>query len=308
MSSSHADDPPVPRGFRSDPAPAGTLGRPQPDPLAIQVGPREFFARLQETLGRARETTSPLGVMLVEIDGFAAHLGQIPGRTRDAMLERVTRAMRDVLRRGDCFTQLNDGRLAVLLEGAGRGKTRAAGGSLRSRVEALASAETSEWPVTVTIGGACRPADGDTSGELLRRAEEALGEARRLGRNRVWCYVRRPRVSVRTPVYMDALASERLGTTLDLSDSGLFLETGEPIPVGLRLAISLELPGIEPRLPLVARVVRVVRREEDGEQGSWAVGLEFESYGPGSRRLLDTFIGQSLVAGRAYAPDDPDME
>jgi two-component system cell cycle response regulator len=39
--------------------------------------------------------------------------------------------------------------------------------------------------VTVSIGIACRQGDDDTPEELLARADEALYEAKRSGRNRV---------------------------------------------------------------------------------------------------------------------------
>jgi diguanylate cyclase (GGDEF)-like protein len=277
-------------------------------PFASPSGPagcdRRFFASFDDALRRARDRKEPLGLLLVEIDGFAARFGQLAPQTREALLRRVGGNVETILSERDAYTRWRDERLAVLLQGAGRGKTRAVGGRLRSLVEQSEGDQEGDWPITVTIGGACHPADGDTLPELFRRAEDALGEARRLGRNRVWCYVRRPRVPVVAPVHVDGPDAAILGMTRNVSDSGLFLDTSNPVPEGLSLALSIPLPG----LPAPIRCVgRVVRQTLDPLGVVHGLGIEFESYGSGAKRLLDTFVGRALVEGRVdYPPLDED--
>jgi diguanylate cyclase (GGDEF)-like protein len=267
-------------------------------------GDRRFFASFDDALRRARDRKEPLGLLLVEIDGFAARFGQLAPQTRDALLRRVGGHVERILSERDAYTRWRDERLAVLLQGAGRGKTRAVGGRLRSLVEQSGHDQEGDWPITVTIGGACHPADGDTLPELFRRAEDALGEARRLGRNRVWCYVRRPRVPVVAPVHVDGPEAALLGMTRNISDSGLFLDTSNPVPEGLSLALSIHLP----ELPAPIRCIgRVVRQTPDPLGVVHGLGIEFESYGSGAKRLLDAFVGRSLVEGRVdYPPLDAD--
>lgn len=311
-----ANSPSDPRGGSGGPGPGQELtGAPSHEldhtwpgaPAAEGRGAtRSFFARFDDALRRARERKEPLGLLLVEIDGFAARFGQLEARTRDALLARVGARIEDLLSERDAYTRWHDERLAVLLQGTGRGRTRAVGGRLRSLVEQSGQPGSGDWPITVTIGGACHPADGDTLPELFRRAEDALGEARRLGRNRVWCYVRRPRVPVQAPVRIDGPDAALLGTTRNVSDSGLFLESLNPVPEGLSLALSIELPDLPAPIRCIGRVVR-----QTADPGGTLIGLgiEFESYGPGAKRLLDTFVGRSLVEGRVdYPPTDTDGE
>jgi diguanylate cyclase (GGDEF)-like protein len=271
-----------------------------PPERGLKQGDPSFFARVDEALRRSVARGEPLGLLLVEVDGFAARFGQLPPQARDGLLGRVTGAIEQVLTDKDAYTRWRNERLVILLEGAGRGKTRAVGGRLRSLVEQGCGAGSPEdWPITVTIGGSCHPADGETLPELFRRAEDALGEARRLGRNRVWCYVRRPRVPVEAPVHLDGPQREQVGIARDISDSGLFLQTETVLPEGLRLALSIELPGLSSPIRCVGRVIRLARDERGATQG---LGIEFQSYGPGARRLLDTFVGRALVEGRVDCP------
>jgi diguanylate cyclase (GGDEF)-like protein len=281
------------------PPPRGETGASRP----AGDGEAPFFARVDDALRRAIDRGEPLGLLLVEVDGFAARFGQLPPQARDGLLERVTGSIEHVLSERDAYTRWRNERLVILLEGAGRGKTRAVGGRLRSLVEQGGHASSPEdWPITVTIGGACHPADGETLPELFRRAEEALGEARRLGRNRVWCYVRRPRVPVEAPVRLDGPGREWLGITRDISDSGLYLETDNDLPEGLRLALSIELPDMPSPIRCIGRVIRHSQAVGGNRNG---LGVEFESYGQGARRLLDTFVGRALVEGRVDCPTLP---
>ena len=128
--------------------------------------------------------------------------------------------------------------------------------------------------------------------DLLSRATEALDEARSLGRNRVWCYMRRPRVPLRTPVYLEGSSPLLLGFSQDLSPSGLFVATPSPIDVGMRCALSFPLPTAAGNVHVIGRVVRTVPAAPEAavELRLPGMGVEFERFGPKDRHAIEAYL------------------
>ena len=115
-----------------------------------------------------------------------------------------------------------------------------------------------------------------------------------MGRNRVWCYLRRPRVSLEVPVYFEGSASLLVGYTRDLSPSGVFVQTAAPIDIGMRCALTFNLPGRDDRIHVIGRVVRTVPAEtvfEAREVRIPGMGVEFERFGGKcDRRAIDAYV------------------
>ena len=149
--------------------------------------------------------------------------------------------------------------------------------------------------VTVSIGAASFPADADSDSELFDRSLEALDEARSMGRNRVWCYLRRPRVPLEVPVYFDGSDPLLVGYARDLSPSGIFIQTASTIDIGMRCALAFPIPGREGRVHVIGRVVRTVPPAGDDylqDEGRVpGIGIEFERFGGrGDRRAIDAYV------------------
>ncbi|RMG48211.1 MAG: diguanylate cyclase [Acidobacteria bacterium] len=254
----------------------------------------KFHERLREAFARARLSGQPLAVLIVDIDGYSLLEGKVGQATGSDVLRRAGGILRAMVRQDDMVARLEKDHFGIILEGAGRGDARLVGGRIRQTVErfSFARGDGDELRVTVSIGAACFPADGETAAELFRRAQEALREAKRLGRNRVWCYVRRPRVPLATPVYFDGPAAQVLGMSRDLSNSGLFVETKDLLPVGLRLGLSFHLPGEAEPVRCVGRVARTAPDDPTGRPGG--LGIEFERYAGDGRRRIEAFIHRSL--------------
>ena len=143
----------------------------------------------------------------------------------------------------------------------------------------------------MSLGAASYPTDADNESDLLTRATEALEEARSLGRNRVWCYMRRPRVPLRTPVYLEGASPLLLGYTQDLSPSGLFVATSAPIDVGMRCALSFPLPTAQGNVHVIGRVVRTVPRPTAAaDVRSAGMGVEFERFGAEDRHAIEAYL------------------
>ena len=146
--------------------------------------------------------------------------------------------------------------------------------------------------MTLSLGAASYPTDADNEIDLVNRATEALDEARSLGRNRVWCYMRRPRVPLRTPVYLEGASPLLLGFSQDLSPSGLFVATPAPIDVGMRCALSFPLPTAQGNVHVIGRVVRTVPLVAPAAMDvrSPGMGVEFERFGPEDRHAIEAYL------------------
>lgn len=256
-----------------------------------------FIDRLVKAVHRCHGAGQPLAVMEVALDNREQFLETYGHTTAQDIMNKVAGLVRATLREVDYVDRLDENRIGVLLETSGRGDARQIGGRIRSTVEKFLfkrPMDPQTLHVTVSIGAASYPTDSEAGPELLRRASEALGEAQRMGGNRVWCYVRRPRVHLITPVFFDGLSLEPLGTSRDLSNSGIFVETEDLLPMGMRLGLLFRLPGIEEPLRIMGRVARQALPHPRPEPKIGGMGIEFERFSPEVRRQIESFIMEMI--------------
>ncbi len=266
------------------------------DPLTGLADRATFEEMLADAIEDATREARPLALVLVDVDHLRRvndRLGRMAG---DEVLLKLAGILRATVDAGVFVARLGDDDFAVLLAGAGRGESRQFAARLRSTVERFrfSGLQHPGGPVHVTLslGAASFPADADGGNDLLARAREALDEARSLGRNRVWCYLRRPRVPLRAPVYFDGEQPLLLGFTRDLSPSGIFVETPTPIEIGMRCALSFPLPAAQGNVHVIGRVVRAVPLDPapGAPPRAPGMGIEFERFGPEDRHAIDRFL------------------
>jgi diguanylate cyclase (GGDEF)-like protein len=271
-----------------------------------------FIERLAVEMRSASSTGRPLAVVVADIDHLRKVVDAHGREAATGVLTKLAGVLRAIVRDEDLVARLEDDDFAVILSGLGRGSARQIAARLRSNVERTRF--TALWDqdvtfgVTLSLGAASYPTDADNEGDLLSRAHEALDEARSLGRNRVWCYTRRPRVPLRTPVYLDGSSPLLLGYSQDLSPSGLFVSTPAPIDIGMRCALSFPLPTAEGHVHVIGRVVRTVSlsRPSYGDVRSPGMGVEFEKFGPEDRHAIEAYLYENETRtlrpeGRAFS-------
>ncbi len=262
-----------------------------------------FETLLDEAVEEAARAARPLALVLADVDHLRRvndRFGRPAGDEVMLKLAGILRASVDDERR---LSRLGEDDFAILLPDAGRGEARQFAARLRSTVERFrflgARRAESSVRVTLSLGAASFPADAEDGLDLIARAREALDEARDLGRNRVWCYLRRPRVPLRAPVYFDGPKPLLVGFTRDLSPSGVFVETPVPIEIGMRCALSFPLPTADGNVHVIGRVVRTVPPSAPqglGDLRPPGMGVEFERFGPEDRHAIDGFLHQNEAA------------
>ena len=162
----------------------------QRDGLTGLYNRRHFDEVLPLELARCRGFSQPLSLVLLDIDHFKRINDGYSHVTGDAVLKRVAQSLGRELRQSDLAARYGGEEFVLLLP-----HTALDGGRIAAEKVRLAIA-TCDWTsltpgfgVTASLGVAEATAH-DTPSSLIRRADEALYEAKRSGRNRVRAAVR----------------------------------------------------------------------------------------------------------------------
>ena len=145
---------------------------------------RAFQESLRVELHRASRHRRPLGLMLLDVDGFKALNDQRGHPAGDAALAELGEIIRRALRKEDIPARYGGDEFAILLPETGPAGGAALAERLLGAVRAHRFAhEGRRLPVSVSAGVAFWRR-GMSGAGLLRRADEALYRAKRAGKNR----------------------------------------------------------------------------------------------------------------------------
>jgi diguanylate cyclase (GGDEF)-like protein len=172
---------------------------------------RYFMLELDKALERARELPAPLSILILDVDDFKRFNDEV-GRTEgDEILIGAADVLKRCTRDGDIICRFGGDEFAVIVAGIASKSAAAVAERVRARfaaesVRAVPSPDfesgadfvsgadpeagegaepepTIDWELTLSIGIA--EFDGKEAGEaFVERAERALREAKRLGKNR----------------------------------------------------------------------------------------------------------------------------
>lgn len=157
------------------------------DPLTGVYNRRFGLGRLHEEFTRAVRASTPLGVLMFDIDHFKAVNDTYGHLIGDRVLKAVAAIVRSVIREGDILLRYGGEEFVVVLPAASSDNLRMLGERLRKAVEDSSVADREKTVrVTVSVGGAALPGSKvGSEDELLQLADESLYRAKNSGRNRV---------------------------------------------------------------------------------------------------------------------------
>jgi diguanylate cyclase (GGDEF)-like protein len=158
------------------------------DPLTGLANRRRLEESLRDECRRAQRSRAPLTVAMVDIDGFKQYNDRYGHREGDRCLQRVATELEGNVRGTDLVARYGGEEFAVVMPDT----SLEAGWETAERVRlAISEVDRQTAPdraVTVSVGVATiRDADQETTDQLVERADSALYEAKRAGRNRVMC-------------------------------------------------------------------------------------------------------------------------
>ena len=155
-----------------------------------------FDERLEEEMSRARRSGQPLSLAIVDLDSFrelnAAH-GHAGG---DLALQTVARRLRQSIRKSDLAARLGGDEFVLVFPDTEAGQAMLRLESLRQEIAGLRiQAGRTLFTLTMSVGVASFPADGNGTAEVLAAADARAYEAKGLGKNRVVGPEREPTLS-----------------------------------------------------------------------------------------------------------------
>ena len=144
--------------------------------------------RLDEELARTNRGGLSFSVMMLDLDGFAVFNDTYGHPAGDAVLRNVASAIATACRATDIVGRYGGDEFMVILPQTNKTQAKRLAKRIQSRLSQERFAigeEEAEVPVSVSIGIASCPEDGDRAERLILEADTALYESKHRGGNRV---------------------------------------------------------------------------------------------------------------------------
>jgi diguanylate cyclase (GGDEF)-like protein len=158
------------------------------DPLTGVPNRRQLFLRLENELSRSLRFGEPVSVLMIDLDLFK-RINDAHGHTvGDGVLRGVALALRRSVRKIDIVARYGGEEFCVVLPRVGKPEALEVAEKLRRAVAAASMPGPeghSPLSVTISVGVATLGIDAEDVAGLIEKADGALYEAKRLGRDRV---------------------------------------------------------------------------------------------------------------------------
>ncbi|PZU09048.1 sensor domain-containing diguanylate cyclase [Sphingomonas sp.] len=161
------------------------------DPLTALPNRRQLLIVLDRAREQATEQRQALSVAMLDIDHFKRvndTYGHVVG---DRVIQRIAQAASSALRGTDVIGRFGGEEFIIVLPNASLDVAETIAGRVRAAIEDDVMEGFGDWPNVTASLGVAGWNRGESVTSLLQRADEALYEAKRSGRNKV-CSARRP--------------------------------------------------------------------------------------------------------------------
>jgi diguanylate cyclase (GGDEF)-like protein/putative nucleotidyltransferase with HDIG domain len=156
------------------------------DPLTGIQNRRYLENRLAEEVQRARSFRQALSVLFVDVDHFKRVNDSLGHHVGDQVLCALSGVLASQLRAGDTIARFGGDEFVVVLPETDRNSALTVAERIQRVVGRLGNEPGSDLrDLTVTIGMACYPDDGERPSDLLDFADAAMRLGKSSGRNRI---------------------------------------------------------------------------------------------------------------------------
>ncbi|MFH1216118.1 MAG: GGDEF domain-containing protein [Pseudomonadota bacterium] len=150
---------------------------------------RTFQNACDNMLNRAQRQSTPLTLVLCDLDHFKIINDTFGHPTGDLVLQQVARVLASSVRKVDLAARYGGEEFALLLEDSNHNGARIQVERVRQAISDLALIhEGRRISVTMSFGLAAYPVDADNKNDLIHHADQALYRAKAGGRNRTVCW------------------------------------------------------------------------------------------------------------------------
>jgi diguanylate cyclase (GGDEF)-like protein len=156
------------------------------DALTGLPNARRFREELDREHGRSARAWDSYGLLCVDVDGMHGINDELGVPIGDTVLERVSECLEACRREYDMVARFDGDQFTVLLPGADRVAVEAVATRMVTAVAQRDFELADERHVTASAGGCVWiPPSGETGEDVLRRAEDALEDAKGRGRSAI---------------------------------------------------------------------------------------------------------------------------
>ena len=157
------------------------------DPVSGLFNRRYFHVRLEEELERARRHQIPVALLMLDIDDFKRVNDTFGHLAGDTVIHETAEIVRRSVRLFDVCTRYGGEEFAIVMPGSSAQAAANVAERIRQRIEVYRSSDPvlASLSITVSIGVAVSVTEMSPR-DFLDRADHALYEAKRSGKNCVW--------------------------------------------------------------------------------------------------------------------------
>ena len=167
------------------------------DPMTTLHSRSYFEAAVQQEILRASRTGRGFALVMIDLDGLKAANDRFGHDSGDRLLKAVAEVMRGDIRATDIAARYGGDEFVLMLPETDLSGALRVADKVRVDISRLALPHNGAMIRTsASIGVVTFPEDGRTSVELMRRADLAMYEAKRRGRDQVVRYAREPALPV----------------------------------------------------------------------------------------------------------------
>jgi diguanylate cyclase (GGDEF)-like protein len=159
------------------------------DPLTNLFNRRYLEETLDRELSRAGREDYPVCVIMIDLDHFKRINDTHGHEAGDLVLKAIADALSEFSRRGDFACRYGGEEFVITMPNITLATAYERAESLRQSLNVLSVPyEYYNLSVTISMGIACYPENGQTREALLRAADQALYAAKEAGRNHILAY------------------------------------------------------------------------------------------------------------------------
>ncbi|ROL76910.1 diguanylate cyclase [Pseudomonas protegens] len=156
------------------------------DVLTQSSNRRHFFECANREFEQARLQGSPLAFLLLDIDDFKVINDTYGHPEGDIVLQRIAESGRAALRRGDLFGRIGGEEFAAVFPGCAADMARQVAERLQREIQRQSFSHQGQvFSITVSQGLTSLQHEDESLDSLFARADAAMYEAKRQGKNRI---------------------------------------------------------------------------------------------------------------------------